>query len=305
MAQAPGGLTREFMTVKLATQIAKGMQGWSGKKRVEFCARGEALLHPDLLKILWIFKKRLPQAQFSLTTNGDVLRLMRTDEILELFRWGLNILIVDAYDHYKELNAIGKAIEEYVPYYNFYYNKYTPFAYHSAKEKAFVLIPSIMDNAKDNPVTRKLNNMAGNVDFKKAKILGIERLKNPLVKKCTRPFRDLQIRYDGTIPVCCYDFRNEWVMGQFDGSEGLLDIWNNLQFQIARHLLFNRNRHVSPCYKCNYNGGFRQGFIHDPWSELPNDLKPSSSFIKSLVLASKTKYDGLLHPTVTDPPFFE
>lgn len=294
---------RNFMDVSLAKDIAKEIGAKYGQKRIEFATRGEALLHPKLMKILKIFKKYAPKTQLLIATNGDILRKNGVEYIRELFENGLNILAVDAYDHEKELYKLGMQSEKDSPirFIDAYKENFSAFTFHSYQEKFLVYLNSISEVGTTHPRTRKLYNNGGNVDFKLVEKYGLKPLKVPLYKKCTRPDRELIINYDGVIPLCCVDWRNENVMGKYPDDGSLQDIWEGTSFTVMRSLLLDKNRTMRPCYKCDYVGGFRQGFLKDPFE----GKQPKLEEMKDCITANAKKYSKYVHPTITDPIFWE
>jgi len=51
-------------------------------------------------------------------------------------------------------------------------------------------------------------------------------------------------------------------IGKFP-NQSLQELWTSPKFQAVRQMLYNKDRAVAPCNKCNYSG-FKLGFIKDP-----------------------------------------
>jgi radical SAM protein with 4Fe4S-binding SPASM domain len=100
---------------------------------------------------------------------------------------------------------------------------------------------------------RKVTNQAGNV-----KGMPVPHL--PLRKKCVNPFRELSVTYDGKVHLCCADYGREYICGDIH-AESLQAIWEGDAFRAARFALFHRLRRFSPCSRCDYFGGNRQGLL--------------------------------------------
>ena len=103
------------------------------------------------------------------------------------------------------------------------------------------------------------------VEFGKATVMmdkyGVKPLKEPLEKKCVRPFREMIILYDGEVVLCCADSGNDFKLGNLN-RHSFKQIWfKNRKLIIARLLLFNKFRIFPPCNRCDFNGGMRQGLI--------------------------------------------
>jgi radical SAM protein with 4Fe4S-binding SPASM domain len=69
-------------------------------------------------------------------------------------------------------------------------------------------------------------------------------------KQCAKPFRELAIRWDGNVALCCNDFRGEYRCGNV--LERPLDtIWQSAPFRVARMKLYHGERDFVPCWGCN------------------------------------------------------
>jgi len=69
---------------------------------------------------------------------------------------------------------------------------------------------------------------------------------------CIYPFTQLNVYWDGTVPVCCLDYEAEGRVGRF-GEQSLAEIWRHGAINIYRH------RHLAkggllpaPCNHCSY-----------------------------------------------------
>ena len=285
----------KFMDINLAKELAIDYGKWFIKKRIDFAEHGEPTLHPELFPIIATFRYHNPTVQLQLTTNGILIRKYGVGFIKEIFKSGLNILLIDTYTNRKEIEDIVNYSGYPVSDYYDPLNKVNPYGYNSNKIQTIVLMGDIEQYNKKR-TTRKIHNNAGNTYKTNLSDLGIVIEPLPLVKKCSRPFRELVVHNDGTVPICCYDFRHEFIINKFPDFS-LQEIWNSSIFNIARSVLFSKNRTFAPCYKCNFNGGFRIGLIR--W-----DRALKSSDIETLkdhkLLMSKYR-----HPSVIDPLWIE
>ena len=293
------------MDIDMLEEIAKQIGSWLVKKRIEIVARGEALLHPKIFTALKLLRKHAPLCQFQISTNGIKFKNLEdpVDYVRRLYDAGLNILVVDDYDNTALLTALGhQAHKEFgVQYSNYYSDKsINPYTYHSHKIKAYVLVPDIGTLSEKTRTTRKLHNVAGNVDWAKTQKLGMFPITKPLEMKCVKPFREIVIQYNGVIPLCCNDYRRELVLAKFPEDGTLEEIWESKPFIMVRHLLFNKRRFMAPCYKCDFNGGFRQGFLKDPFNKPPN-----KGAIAGWLLRHRLRYEQYIDPNVKDPLFYK
>lgn len=290
----------KFMSHVNAIQIAIDIKRWYGvdkPPRLELAMHGEPTLNPDLIRILSTFRANNPNMQIQLTTNG---KTSLKDPILipMMFQAGLNILLVDTYDDTKPaLTALCKASG--FPTYNIYdADCPNPFANHRNPKLQIIVTMDDLGQANGKISSRVVWNMAGSVPKKWFTDRGLVLPKMPMPKKCIRPFREMDIHWDGTVPVCCLDWKHECILGKFP-EQSLEDIWEGDTFMAARLLLWEKNRTMRPCYKCNYFGGHRIGLIPRP----PTTMTTQDALL-TMQDAFKRYNRAYTHPNAQDAPFF-
>ena len=246
-----------FMNLGTAKKIADSLKVFD-PMRLQFDYRGEPLLNPQWKKIISLFRKTLPKSQIHLITNGDLLDM---ETAKQFFKIGGNILSVDCYDgsfeervnYYKSNNVFNVRIDGETDF--------NPYRRNNPKTtREMVLIP---DNFAENKKgLRQWNNLAGNLDYKSASKLGYEPLEKPLFKPCILPFKDLVIRYNGDIRLCCLDGENNAsIFGNIHNID-VEEFWyNNSKLNLIRTLLYNKLRIHPPCNKCDYGVGGVFSFI--------------------------------------------
>lgn len=253
-----------FMTIKTAKKIADSLKPFD-PMRLQFDYRGEPLLNPNWKKIIKIFRKILPNSQIHLITNGDFLDM---DIAKEFFKMGGNILSVDCYNGtFEERTKYYKSNEIFRVHIDGE-DDFHPYNRHNPKNtREMVLIP---DNfALNKKGLREWNNLAGNIDYKSAKI---EPLKKPLYKPCTLPFKDIVIRYNGDIRLCYLDGENNNSIFGNIHDINLEDFWyNNKKLNLIRTLLYNKLRIHPPCNRCDYGVGGVFSFI-PKYKKIPEDM---------------------------------
>lgn len=246
----------QYMSINTAHILAQKLQevGWDNLK-IEYTLRGEPTLNPNWIKITKIFRNLLPKSQITVYTNGNNLNPSKAKDF---FKAGGNIILMDCYH-----NNFEKRMETYssFPIYDYYSNDFNPFYKHPPSTKSICLVKDI---AKYNSQkkTRIIDNRGGNIDYSKAKKFNITPLTHSLSKKCTKPFRDITILYDGTLVLCCLDAEPNCI---FDNIRNIPNIkewfFKDKKLNLARLFLYNKKRIILPCKECDFNGGMRQGFL--------------------------------------------
>lgn len=250
----------DFMTVRTAEEIGKKMlkAGWNGL-RLEFAMRGEALLNPDFIRIIKTFRKYMTKSHITTSTNGNHL----TKEMAyNYFKAGGNVFLVDCYDgnineRRVKYRKYGCRVTEY------YKDDFNPYARNNIKKTQVLCLMDDIKTNSNKKRTRVLHNMGGNVDFNKTKHYGLLPLKEPIIRKCVKPFREIIFLHDGTIPLCCQDADIKQNMGNIYNIHDLNQFWKkNKKLNIARAIIYNKRRDLlEPCNKCDSNGGMRIGFL--------------------------------------------
>lgn len=236
-----------FMTIDTATRIADEIKRVGWKAKIVFANHGEPTLNSNFFEIVSIFRERLPKSIFHMYTNGIVISNIKNPNkyIKDLFAVGMNDILLDCYDD-KSVEFLKKIkhdnivkLEKGVEYYT------------SKHEQRILLVPSIIDD-QDNKMTRRLENQAGYASPR-------NRAYNN--KRCAFPFREMAIRWDGNVCICCNDFRGAYLIGNINDMD-IEDIWQHPKFRAARIMLYNHNRNFMPCDGCD-TISMRVGFLPD------------------------------------------
>lgn len=246
-----------FMPDSIFRYIIDDMVGWRDKCRVEFAERGEPSLHPDIIDYIKYARKRLPKIQMMMTSNGDMIYKLGEEEFVdlvrEMFAAGLNILMLDCYSirRYERMKRLFPESKL------FFEDGIHPYSYRGPNFEQIILVCEVVGRARDR--IRVLQNMGGSVDVKVAMDAGyiVTDVNESLSKMCVRPFREIVIHYDGTVPLCCNDWKEEGVIGNVKDNY-LYELWDKLDY--ARRLLLKKDRaSLMPCAVCSERVGFRVG----------------------------------------------
>ncbi len=245
-----------FMDTELAENIAKQLGAWFDHKRIEFALRGEPTLNPHLIEIISIFRTYFPKSQLLLSTNGDQIR-KDLSMINKLFDAGLNILLIDGYnnDYYWWKKALTNVS---YPVFDFFEDRPKVYSYKGYKHQEIILMDDISKSSGKSPI-RRLNNQAGNAYCPE---LNIYPLRYPLKKRCSNPFREIVVFNNGHVPICCMDYREQFIIGKTP-EQSLQEIWNSELYNAVRVLLFYKHRIFEPCSRCDYRG-YKVGLLKQP-----------------------------------------
>lgn len=218
--------------------------GWHS--RIIFSMHGEPTLNPNVVKIIAMFRKALPTTVMSMMSNGygivhgfgDISTEQTISErVGKLMEAGLNDLIIDYYS----AKGDAKTIEDALKGSEFKIEHLAPkVPLYSPRAGHFRVLfnPPIQ---KEGAINRHLCNHCGAAGPLDMSYQG---------KRCARPFRELSIRYDGSVAICCNDFRGEYPIGNIMG-QSIEDIWYSKRFEAARILLYAGQRSFKPCLGCN------------------------------------------------------
>ena len=271
--------TYKFMTVKTAERIASQMaeHGWNA--RLEFAMHGEPTMNPKAAEIIAVFRKHLPKASMLMLSNGGGLLPGAAEKVKALMDAGLNTLGLDEYQQVKLVPKIMAALDApNVGYKVFVYPDQpegNPHARQVASSRRVVHIRPIDLNT--NGTHASLNNHAGAGSAPSDAAHG---------KPCAKPFRELSFRWDGSVAVCCNDWRGELACGNIN-KETLDAIWNGPVMDAARRRLVSGDRDFGPCRGCDALS-YRTGLLPDKMGKLPMP-KPTPKTNQVLADAAKKK----------------
>lgn len=258
----------KFMTVQLAEQLARSIADAGWTSRIEFAMHGEPTLNKDAAAIVQVFREYLPRASIMMTSNGG--GLLRggaakvRDNVHALFFAGLNVLALDDYEY---AQLVPKVLEAYnqphlepdspehgwYPVHHYPANpQANPHKRHKPGEHFIVVIRDISLPDTTTGTHAVLNNHAGAAAPPSEAAMG---------KRCAKPFRELSVRWDGNVAVCCNDWRGEYKVGNV-AQLGVLGVWHSLAMDAARRKLYHGQRDFGPCLGCDALS-YRPGLLPD------------------------------------------
>ena len=195
---------------------------------------------------------------------------MSADEYVnEMFSAGLDNIIIDCYSENGDWNFVRKLVENKDKIIQY---KTGIKLYPTKHERRILLLPPIQN--ENDKMVRRLSNHSG-CAFPPDKSFNN--------KRCAMPFRELSFRWDGSVALCCDDFRGRYPISNIY-EMNIDDIWNHPNFQAARIMLYDYNRNFGVCDGCT-NVSMRVGFLPDLSGKdtLPNPSKEVIKYANSVV----------------------
>lgn len=269
--QGKGYKFMELSTLeKVCSEVAE--LGWNC--RVGFAMRGEPTMHPDYVGMIAATHRLLPRAHITMLTNaGGLLRKPGpAANVRALFDAGLAVLGLDNYEGIKFVPKVLESIESVSPtklrsgsQYAIDGTEFTFYHYpkdlrgnpHVRRPRGSKTLVCIRDIAAQDAEEKKGNhgklfNYAGVGAPKNDKMAG---------KKCHHPFRQIAIRADGKVALCCNSWRGVYVCGDVL-TQTIDEIWQGDAFGAAREMLYRGRREFGDCDGCDHRS-YRVGLLPD------------------------------------------
>ena len=187
--------------------------------RLALFSNNEPFLDPDILKRHKYAREKLPKARMHLFTNGTLLTIDRFKELI-LY---LDELIIDNYQ--QDLKLI-KPCQEIVSY---------------CEEH-----PEL--NSKVTIVLRKpkeiLSSRGGSAPNRKD-IISYKK------DRCVLPYKQLIIRPDGKVSLCCSDALGQNTLGDLT-KDSIMEVWDGQEFKAVRRALYEGRENWKYCQYCDF-----------------------------------------------------
>lgn len=247
-----------YATVETVERIAFQASELGWNPRWEFAMHGDPSLHPQIADMVAVVRKHHRKGYIMLTSNGSGFLKNTVAKIEELFLNGLNTLALDDYWHSGGwVPKIVKTLDQHyddpvqgTPY-EFYRYPADPRGnpHHRYVKPRLVVINDISENTTGN---HQLTNQGGS---------SFAARKESLQERCAKPFRELSFRWEGSVALCCDDWRGEYKIGNIHTST-IDEIWYHPRFEAARRRLYAADRSFGPCKGCDVRTS-RNGLLPD------------------------------------------
>ena len=221
---------KEFIKDDLHRKLCKELKDLNYKGTIRYSGFVEPLLDKNIFNLIEMARHYVPSSNLELVTNGDVLNKKR---LQELFKKGLNKILISAYDDKKTADKLEKLCLD-----------------SNLTKEEFIVRHRYLSEENDFGIT--LSNRSGlmeNAEFE------IKSLKEPLKKRCYIPSYTFFLDYQGDVLMCPHDWGKKIILGNLNNQK-LIDIWFSKKSFSIRKLLNKSNRNFSPCNVCDVDGTF-------------------------------------------------
>lgn len=246
-----------FMTLATNERVASEVAKLAWNPRFEYAMHGEPSMHKQLAEMVAATRKHNPKAYIMVTSNGGGFVKDAAKSVTALFDAGLNTLALDDYKHSGGLLArVMAQLDDPLANWTFKTYEYPKNPegnpHHRHNKRKLVLIHDISENSTGN---HQLTNQGG---------ASFQALREPLAERCAKPFRELSVRWDGAVAICCDDWTGKYKIGNVN-ELGLDDIWYHPRYEAARRKLYAADRDFgadAPCTGCDVRT-YRNGLLPD------------------------------------------
>ncbi len=209
---------KKVMSRELFERIVSQLEEINYSGRFTTYSNNEPLLDERIVAFNQFARKHLPNARMHMFTNGTLLTLDKFIALTDV----LDELIIDNYHQQLKLIKPCEQIKEYCE------------AHPELKKKVTISL------RKPQEILTSRGGTAPN--RKELMDYGKER--------CVLPFKQMIVRPDGKISLCCNDALGRFTLGDA-GKEGLLDIWYGSRFQMVRKCLYEGRQNWGNCKNCD------------------------------------------------------
>lgn len=268
----------QFMSRDTAESVVGNIpEHWN--PRFELTLRGEPSLNPDGPYIISLIRKRFPKASIMMTSNGGgFVGKNGFNRMMEMFNSGLNMLALDDYEHANLIPKIRKYIVdlelEGVKVYEYPEQpEGHPHKRRTGKSVSFLQDLTVATKGSHTSP----NNHAGAAAPLDSRYDDV---------RCALPFRDMVVRYDGTVNLCCNIWTGDYTFGDAT-LDSLEDLWNCAELEAIRKVLYHEGRKYAPCLGCTAKP-VRVGLLPDKLGK--QEMPPVTE--KDRAIIRETAYKG-------------
>lgn len=209
---------KAVMTEELFRDIVNQLAEINYSGRFTTFSNNEPLLDDRIVSFNQYAREHLPNARMHLFTNGTLLTIDKFIALTDV----LDELIIDNYQ--QELKLIKPCVE---------IQKYCE-SHPELKRKVSIIL------RKPEEILTSRGGAAPNrkelVEYAK--------------DRCAMPFKQMIIRPDGKVSLCCNDALGKYTLGDLN-NEKILDIWYGPRFRMVRKCLYEGRENWGDCKLCD------------------------------------------------------
>jgi len=239
------------MDPAIAESVADQIKSLGWNPRVEFAVHGEPTLHPNLPQLIEPFGPFYTLV----TSNGGGLLMDTVTKVEALFKAGLNTLALDDYETNRMIERLLENIgydTGACPFDVYFYPDDKKASPHTRYNGHRIVILKDLNEATAGTHS-DVHNSAGDAG-------PLDRSMNK--SRCAKPFREITVRWDGNVALCCNDWPGTYKIGN-GVEEGIEAIWQHPRMRAAREALYHRRRDLIPiCDGCTAKS-YRVGLLPD------------------------------------------
>jgi MoaA/NifB/PqqE/SkfB family radical SAM enzyme len=239
------------LTIQTAEAICDQIREANWNPRIEFAMHGEPTMHPFFVEMVGLFRKKLPKTSLMMTSNGGGLLKDTEETVNKLMDAGINVLFLDNYERIKIVDKIKERYNGPHPVYEYPSDRQAN-PHRRRRHDDHDIVVGMDLTLATNGTHAQVSNHAGSA---------FPLNYNQSGKRCAKPFRELSIRWDGSVAVCCNDWIGWYKCGNLHQTN-LSDIWQGDAFHAARQKLYHGQRNFGPCNGCD-NVTLRNGLLPD------------------------------------------
>jgi MoaA/NifB/PqqE/SkfB family radical SAM enzyme len=243
----------KFMEIDNARRVAERIAEAGWNSRIEFAMHGEPTMNPDFIGIVGMFRTILPNQSLMMTSNGGGLLKGGniSNKINELMEAGLNVLLLDNYEGVRIVDKVRANYNGPHPVYDYPTDhRANPHKRRRPDQHDVVVVADIVSASDGNHAT--LNNHTGGAAPLNDKAEG---------KRCAKPFREMSVRWNGNVAMCCNDWPGVYKIGNILETPAE-ELWQGAGFMAARRALLHGRRDLAPCKGCDATS-YRTGLLPD------------------------------------------
>lgn len=249
----------ELMPMDVIEKILAELVSLKYKGCITFYLYNEPFRDKRLLDIVRMFAEALPSACPSVSTNGDYFK--RPEDIARAFDAGFRQMTINVYSAADGKNS-PMAVEKGIERARARHAQLQGFLDHLGVEQTGSLYRHAPRGTRRARVEAKygighgtmkmgsfeIQNRAGNIDN------FLPPLETALEKMCVRPFRFLNVNWQGDVVLCCNDYHGNITFGNVRDTT-LVEAWNSERMNAYRVAMLAKDRNVGLCKTCDYSGG--------------------------------------------------